>query len=365
MTPRMGLVGRWTVTCGLALGGCLLGGSASAQPVVIEMNSADELTAEGFMQHAGDGSVSFADGMMTVEANGFEEWILAYGTPSKWWDSVHPSKGWWVEARVRVDAADAECPAGGPGLWIHDRGKLFRLLLTTSSVATSPGSSAAVDATDFHDYRFEDFGNGDRRVLVDGAEVLDLSDVEGGSGTFSLILGDLGGCESSSVVWDRLSYDTFAPGGEDDDNDGDGIPNADDNCHEVDNPNQEDMDNDGAGDVCDPCPTDELDDSDGDEVCDSEDLCPGDPAYFDEPCPVGETGFQADGFGDDIGDASASGFDTGGGSAGSNEPVGGCGCRSTRGSTGTLLWGLPLVLWRRRRLIARARRRAAPPDRRR
>ena len=39
-----------------------------------------------------------------------------------------------------------------------------------------------------------------------------------------------------------------------DDNDGDGIKNADDNCPDTANPDQYDLDNDGIGDVCDPNP---------------------------------------------------------------------------------------------------------------
>ena len=39
-----------------------------------------------------------------------------------------------------------------------------------------------------------------------------------------------------------------------DDNDGDGIKNADDNCPDTANPDQSDLDNDGIGDVCDPNP---------------------------------------------------------------------------------------------------------------
>jgi large repetitive protein len=40
-----------------------------------------------------------------------------------------------------------------------------------------------------------------------------------------------------------------------DDIDGDGVPNADDNCPLDSNPNQADSDGDGKGDVCDPCPS--------------------------------------------------------------------------------------------------------------
>jgi len=37
------------------------------------------------------------------------------------------------------------------------------------------------------------------------------------------------------------------------DSDGDGIPDTDDNCPAVSNPNQQDADGDGIGDACDPC----------------------------------------------------------------------------------------------------------------
>src|SRR6478752_1406082 len=36
--------------------------------------------------------------------------------------------------------------------------------------------------------------------------------------------------------------------------DGDGVPNASDNCPYTPNPDQADSDGDGKGDVCDPCP---------------------------------------------------------------------------------------------------------------
>jgi len=39
------------------------------------------------------------------------------------------------------------------------------------------------------------------------------------------------------------------------DADGDGIPDADDNCPTIPNPNQLDTDHDGVGDACDLCPT--------------------------------------------------------------------------------------------------------------
>ncbi|MEZ6084406.1 MAG: hypothetical protein R3E58_10820 [Phycisphaerae bacterium] len=58
-----------------------------------------------------------------------------------------------------------------------------------------------------------------------------------------------------------------------DDDDGDGVPNHEDQCPEFDD--HVDADGDGVADRCDPCPNDSPDDSDGDGVCDSDDICAG------------------------------------------------------------------------------------------
>jgi hypothetical protein len=55
------------------------------------------------------------------------------------------------------------------------------------------------------------------------------------------------------------------------DADGDGVPDADDNCPSVSNPGQEDGDGDGVGDACD------EPDTDGDGVPDGQDNCPSVP----------------------------------------------------------------------------------------
>lgn len=60
------------------------------------------------------------------------------------------------------------------------------------------------------------------------------------------------------------------------DTDGDGVPDASDNCPLDDNPDQADGDGDSVGDVCDDCPSDPLPEADGDGVCGADDLCPDD-----------------------------------------------------------------------------------------
>ncbi len=69
----------------------------------------------------------------------------------------------------------------------------------------------------------------------------------------------------------------------DDDDDNDGVLDVSDNCPLDANPGQEDADADSQGDVCDPCPFDPDDDVDGDGVCGDVDNCPVDanPAQTD------------------------------------------------------------------------------------
>jgi MYXO-CTERM domain-containing protein len=363
-------------------------GVAVAAPVMIPLDSENDLFAEGFEHHPDAGTSTFDAGLMTVDSVGYEEWILYAPTASKWWNEVLPEKGWWIEVRLRIDETDPGCPDVGPGLWIHDRGKLIKVFFASDHVQSYPtGASAPFDTTsDFHVYRVEDFGDGTRHLLVDGAMLLDLAGDQIGGGTEALTFGDLGGCAHSRAVWDYYSYDTFAPGSEDGDVDVDGIPNADDNCFDVANPDQLDTDGDARGDVCDPCPIDAYDDRDGDGACDSDDACPDDPSATEEPCPVMETGFEVgpwEGgeFGSDSLDGgsvsldsgsatmftagSASGATTIGESLGQTNDDDGCNCTtgSTRGGPLFLLAMLALGV-SRRSLRGRGRcgraRRASP-----
>jgi hypothetical protein len=63
------------------------------------------------------------------------------------------------------------------------------------------------------------------------------------------------------------------------DRDGDGVPDASDNCPDNPNPGQVDTDGDGAGDACDP-------DDDNDGVPDSQDMCRVVPGNSPSGCPT-------------------------------------------------------------------------------
>jgi hypothetical protein len=93
------------------------------------------------------------------------------------------------------------------------------------------------------------------------------------------------------------------------DTDGDGVPDANDNCPQAPNPAQRDADADTLGDACD------VGDTDGDGVPDRDDRCPGVPAQSDadtdadgvpdacDVCPRDADPAQADADADGVGDA--------------------------------------------------------------
>ncbi len=102
------------------------------------------------------------------------------------------------------------------------------------------------------------------------------------------------------------------------DQDGDGVPDANDNCPDVPNPDQSNQDGDGLGDACDNCPNvtnANQNDVDGDGVGNACDNCrtvansdqtdsdgDGDGDACDN-CPTMPNSNQADGDGDNVGDA--------------------------------------------------------------
>jgi hypothetical protein len=113
-------------------------------------------------------------------------------------------------------------------------------------------------------------------------------------------------CRAASVVVSVVAPDVIPPPPPSD-QDGDGIPDASDNCPAVANPDQADADGDGDGDACDVCPVNantttctpvDPNDADGDGVPNNTDNCPAvaNPDQVDsdsdgkgdvcDPCPA-------------------------------------------------------------------------------
>jgi uncharacterized repeat protein (TIGR01451 family)/CSLREA domain-containing protein len=137
---------------------------------------------------------------------------------------------------------------------------------------------------------------------------------------------DIGAYEAESIVADSdgdgipdaLDNCPTTPNPDQLDTDGDGVGDACDNCPGTANPGQEDADGDGVGNGCDNCaatPNPAQDDVDGDGVGDACDNCParanGDQADADgdgrgdvcDNCPSTANSDQADADGDGRGDA--------------------------------------------------------------
>ena len=116
-------------------------------------------------------------------------------------------------------------------------------------------------------------------------------------------------------VGDACDNCVDVPNPDQSDVDGDSIADGCDNCPDISNADQSDADNDGVGNLCDNCPgTSNADQSDldGDDVGDDCDDCPDDPQNDVDGdgicgdvdnCPADDNADQSDMDGDGVGDA--------------------------------------------------------------
>ncbi len=252
--------------------------SAQAAPVKYDLDSQAELDADGWELNSSGGSQTFAGGALTVQSTGYLEWMLTPDSGAPWFTASDTS-GWWVEARVELEAIAGCSAQTGPGMWIHDGTNLVQFHLSASTAGITYPELHEVEMTTtgaYHVYRVQSLGQRHLQLVIDGELVADLPHSALGAGTLALNFGDLGGCQTTQTRWDYFAYDTVAPEPLPGDADGDGTDNASDVCVLVADQDQADADGDGIGDACDACPSDAQNDQDGDGLCAGEDLCPED-----------------------------------------------------------------------------------------
>lgn len=172
------------------------------------------------------------------------------------------------EMTFRIEATE-DAGAGGTfdfSFGRYERGSSIATVVTYNSVQITAQSSATVHVSDGNPEHIMD-------IDLDGDGDIDQTKTPDQVSSQEIPAGDL----NEAVI--------EAPMLPEEDVDGDGIPNVEDNCPDVFNPNQSDLDGDGLGDMCDP-------DDDDDGVDDADDNCP----YSSNPG-------QADSDGDGVGDS--------------------------------------------------------------
>ncbi len=186
--------------------------------------------------------------------------ILIVGTvPSNYLGAAHmfarTEDGWSKTAVTRSDGATHYCR----GSWLSDQGDQFGRVIGTFDGTLMVGvptdtvngcdSGSVLLYRDTGPVRFtpEAGSPGDRF----GAAVIQHDD--------TIIIGSPGAAAHGPSTGAVYLYDT--------DRDDDGVPNDDDNCPATPNASQDDLDDDGRGDACDP-------DMDGDGIPNQADNCP-------------------------------------------------------------------------------------------
>jgi hypothetical protein len=165
----------------------------------------------------GHGSGIVSHGILTINSpSDCYEYIL-FDPQSAWNKYASNSRGWVVEANLKVDPATEPNCSGGRGaqiIWANDHTNLIIVGFSTNEICIAYPEEVhfAMNTTDsFHIYRLENKG-AHARIYVDGVLAIDHYFSMFGSGSQVIDFGDGTVYGTSLVKWDYFSYDVFPVG---------------------------------------------------------------------------------------------------------------------------------------------------------
>ena len=179
---------------------------ASAAPNTLDMSSLPSAP----WGHGDDGasSTTIANGVLTIDSTGFDEFRLDYPN-GEWNADVLNSRGWAIETRLRVDPSTAASSCSTVNIWANDYVNLLQMSFGKSEVCIVYPNALSVpfDTTSgYHTYRFTSTGQ-NIKLFIDGSLRIDASIAPGGAGSQLLGFGDFGSQGRNVIHWDSFTYD--------------------------------------------------------------------------------------------------------------------------------------------------------------
>jgi MYXO-CTERM domain-containing protein len=250
-------------------------GARAAGVYEYELDTLDTLVEDGWdTWPAGGAEMTLTSGGMRLQGNGPYTW-RQQDPGDAWVEHATPERGWWIEASIAVSAVAPVCDdLAGIVLSLGDHWSHVHVRVRPEEVALSVDqetrSLPTPGGAGMHRYRVE-ADDEEVALFVDDAEVVRTRRSPRQFIAAWLSFGISGDCDEQDAVFSRFAFGTFTRGEEENDDDGDLVCNAEDNCPWTRNGDQADENDDKRGDVCDPCSTGELLDEDRSGTCERRD----------------------------------------------------------------------------------------------
>ena len=157
------------------------------------------------------GASYVSDGILTIDALGAHHEFILYAPKGEWNRHVSNTRGWVLEARLRVDpASNLEC-GSDLLIWAHDHTSLLQVGFAPGEICIFYPDRVhyPMNTSDgFHAYRIVS-RLASVRIYVDGRLAIDHTLSHMGGGTEALLFGDGNAQQAtkSRSYWDYLWYD--------------------------------------------------------------------------------------------------------------------------------------------------------------